>query len=123
MVQIIFSENKKYIADLMANGAHPGRKVVSDTWDSNIICPSLRCLDNDLTEDEVIHAIRQNMTSLSSLDTVSTYFSIEVSSLPVDLEGELAANGRCTVTESQLLSCVQWTPGFDEDSLIPDDPS
>lgn len=117
MAQIFFSKNRKYIVDLLVDGVPPGRKVVSDTWDSPIISPKLNCLDTDLTENEVVDAVRQRMTSLSSLDSVNTYFSVEASTLPTSLQDSLAANGRCSVTESQLLSCVQWSEGYNETSL------
>lgn len=117
MAQIFFSKNRKNIVDLLANGVPPGRKVVLDTWDSPLICPSLKCLDTDLTGNEVIDVIRQEMTSLSSLDSVNSYFSVEVSALPESLQESLTTSGRCTVTDSQLLSCIKWTSGCNEDSL------
>ena len=62
MAQIFFSKDRKHIVDLLVNGVPPGRKVVSDAWDSPIICPTFKCLDTDLTVTEVINAIRQDMT-------------------------------------------------------------
>jgi len=117
MAQIFFSKNRKNIVDLLANGVPPGRKVVLDTWDSPLICPSLKCLDTNLTGNEVIDVIRQEMTYLSSLGSVNSYFSVEVSALPESLQESLTTNGRCTVTDSQLLSCIEWTSGCNEDSL------
>ena len=117
MAQIFFSKDRKHIVDLLVNGVPPGRKVVSDAWDSPIICPTFKCLDTDLTVTEVINAIRQDMTSLSSLDSVNSYFSVETSALPTSLQESLTNNGRCIVTESQLLSCITWTLGYNEESL------
>jgi len=117
MAQIFFSKNRKKIVDLLANGVPAGLNVVSDTWDSPIISPKLNCLDIDLTEGEVVDTVRQHMTSLSSLDSVNYFFSIEVSSLPTPLQDSLIEEGRCFVTENQLLPCLQWTPGYDEASL------
>ncbi len=117
MAQIFFSKNRKSIASLLADGVHSGGKMVVDAWDSALVCPSLNCLDIDLTEGEVINSIRQAMTSLSSLDGVTRYFSIEVSSLPTSLQNLLNTNGRCTITESQLLSCVEWATNFSESSI------
>lgn len=117
MAQIFFSKNRKSIVDLLANGVPAGLNVVSDTWDSPIISPAFKCLDTELTGNEVIDVIRQEMTSLSSLGSVNSYFSVEVSALPESLQESLTTSGRCTVTDSQLLSCIKWTSGCNEDSL------
>jgi len=117
MAQIFFSKNIKYIADVFEDGISTGRKVVEKSWDSAIICPTLKCLDIDLSKSELLLSVQQEMTSFSALPVVKNYFSIEVSALSDSCQESIDASGRCSVTESELLSSVVWSDGYDESVL------
>lgn len=117
MAQIFFSKDKKHISTVLEDGIPPGGKVVENSWDSAVICPRLNCLDSDLSKSEIVFSVQQEMTSFSALPTVQRYFSIEVSALNTSSQEAIDVSGRCFVNESELLSTVIWTEGYDESVL------
>ena len=56
-------------------------------------------------------------TSFSSLESIDNFFKINIDSLPLSAQNDLTARGRCSVNEDQLLSCITWVEGYDEDIL------
>jgi hypothetical protein len=119
MSQIFFDKNRGDIVETLENGRYAGTKVVSGSvWDGPIIAKNLQCLCTSNTISDDVLAVKDQMTSsLSALDSIRTYFSIEVSALPTSVQDELTANGRASATESEFLAAVVWTDGWDEEAI------
>jgi hypothetical protein len=117
MAQILFSTKKKHIVSVLNDGTSPGNRVVEDSWDSDFICSALNCLDVNNTKNNVINLVVSEFTSFSSLESIDNFFKINIDSLPLSAQNDLTARGRCSVNEDQLLSCITWVEGYDEDIL------
>jgi hypothetical protein len=106
MSQIFFDKNRGDIVETLENGRYAGTKVVSGSvWDGPIIAKNLQCLCTSNTVSDDVLAVKDQMTSsLSALDSIRTYFSIEVSALPTSVQDELTASGRASATESEFLA-------------------
>jgi len=111
MAQIFFQNDS--IVEVLENGVHAGSRVVNGTsWYDALQDNFLKCLDVSESKAEVIELVR-DQASLSALGTITEYFTIETSSLPIPAQESLDLANRASVTASEMLSAVVWADGMD----------
>ena len=111
MAQIFFHND--CIVEVLENGVHAGSRVVDGTsWDDALQDNFLKCLDVSESKTEVIELVR-DQASLSALGTITEYFTIETSALPIPAQESLDLSNRASVTASEMLSAVVWADGMD----------
>ena len=94
MAQIFFHND--CIVEVLENGVHAGSRVVDGTsWDVSE------------SKGEVIDLVRDG-ASLSALGSVSYYFTVDKSRLPIPAQEGLDLSNRASVTASEMLSSVVW---------------
>ena len=111
MAQIFFHND--CIVEVLENGVHAGSRVVDGTsWDDALQDNFLKCLDVSESKTEVIELVR-DQASLSALGTITEYFTIETSTLPIPAQESLDLANRASVTASEMLSAVVWADDMD----------
>jgi len=111
MAQIFFHNDG--IVEVLENGVHAGSRVVNGTsWYDALQDNFLKCLDVSESKTEVIELVR-DQSSLSALGTITDYFTIETSALPIPAQESLDLSNRASVTASEMLSAVVWADGMD----------
>ena len=111
MAQIFFHND--CIVEVLENGVHAGSRVVDGTsWDDALQDNFLKCLDVSESKTEVIELVR-DQASLSALGTITEYFTIETSALPIPAQESLDLANRASVTASEMLSAVVWADDID----------
>ena len=111
MAQIFFHNDG--IVEVLENGVHAGSRVVNGTsWYDALQDNFLKCLDVSESKTEVIELVR-DQSSLSALGTITDYFTIETSALPIPAQESLDLSNRASVTASEMLSAVVWADDMD----------
>jgi len=111
MAQIFFHND--CIVEVLENGVHAGSRVVDGTsWDDALQDNFLKCLDVSESKTEVIELVR-DQASLSALGTITEYFTIKTSALPIPSQENLDLSNRASVTASEMLSAVVWADDID----------
>ena len=111
MAQIFFHNDG--IVEVLENGVHAGSRVVNGTsWYDALQDNFLKCLDVSESKTKVIELVR-DQASLSALGTITEYFTIETSSLPIPAQENLDLANRASVTASEMLSAVVWADDID----------
>tara|TARA_Y100000114_G_scaffold54194_2_gene49507 strand:- start:4504 stop:4872 length:369 start_codon:yes stop_codon:yes gene_type:complete len=111
MAQIFFHNDS--IVEVLESGVHAGSRVVNGTsWYDALQDNFLQCLDVSESKAEVIELVK-NDASLSSLGTITEYFTVEASSLPTSAQENLGLSNRASVTASEMLSAIEWAEGMD----------
>ena len=111
MAQIFFHND--CIVEVLENGVHAGSRVVDGTsWDDALQDNFLQCLDVSESKGEVIDLVRDG-ASLSALGSISYYFTVDKSRLPIPAQEGLDLSNRASVTASEMLSSVVWATGMD----------
>ena len=72
----------------------------------------MKCLDVHESKTEVIELVR-DQASLSALGTITDYFTVETSALPIPAQENLDLANRASVTASEMLSAVVWADDID----------
>jgi len=111
MAQIFFHNDS--IVEVLENGIHAGSRVVNGTsWHDALQDNFLKCLDVSESKTEVIELIR-DQASLSALGTITDYFTVETSALPIPAQENLDLANRAPVTASEMISAIVWADGID----------
>lgn len=117
-MQMIAERPSGLIAAMLADGVHPGSRVVSGAaWGDAVVASDLCILDVAGSVDDVRRAVVQSMTSRADAGLLRPYFLLDLTALPMSATNEIAETGRTTITEEELLACVTWHADMDEATM------